>query len=585
MMGPRGSRVRYLFGDSSESDLDYNFLAFLREAIDCAVVMLEAELTLGENVERRRDQEQETAGMIRAVEELGKEAAMVVEPVAKQQSRAPVGRCAAAIANAIREAVARESAQAKSALAATREEVDQDDHKARLRAQGMLEKLVRGHDLPGAEKQYEIVWAGVTPKATLRQKTAFGLEAVVVMDVPAGSLLASDLRVERIDTTVEVHTHEAGGWLKKSEKLVGHRLGRYQVIGISIHGDIITVKLRTTPEPSAGLIITAQGKNISIEGTGNNSGKQFSIEDSDRAGVHQLVDHLAKALRGLEQRSALLSAELDGKPLEQHAHPKLIAERLIAAMAPTVQKIIKHGRSPGELVLRRQLADDRREELFVSIAELVAKVDVLPKHARAPFAPLQLGIDIDDQPVERKRDTKPPEVRLMEPKKKDTKPPEPVRMDVKPLDLVVYDAKPSDWKLSEAKLDDIDEYELKLSNGTPDAAIERPVKPTDTKPYEASGRSPSGKTVPPPAMPERKVTPTWPPPASAGEERKKSPSSASVASAIAPAPAREKPKTVPPPAALRPAADTSQPILVVKPVGSAPAKPDKDDADDTASPK
>src|SRR5262252_7056425 len=92
--------LRYLFGDSTESELEFDYLAFLREVIDCAVVMAECEVTLGVTVEDRRARELETAAVIAAVEELGKRATQVVSPPAGDPATTPVGRCAAAIATA-----------------------------------------------------------------------------------------------------------------------------------------------------------------------------------------------------------------------------------------------------------------------------------------------------------------------------------------------------------------------------------------------------------------------------------------------------------------------------------------------------
>src|SRR5262245_4903090 len=121
--------------------------------MDCAVVLLEAELTLDANIKRRRTREQAIAGLIRAVEELGSEASAVVDPVAKEQANKPVGRCAAAIASAVRDAVSRESALVRGELAEIRDEIDREDQEARTRARVVLEKLLRAHDLPGATKE------------------------------------------------------------------------------------------------------------------------------------------------------------------------------------------------------------------------------------------------------------------------------------------------------------------------------------------------------------------------------------------------------------------------------------------------
>ena len=383
--------MKYLLGDSTDSDLEFNYLTFLKEVVDCAVVLLEAEGTLVANVERRNARAAESAGQIRAVEELGKDAASLVDPIAKEQPKLPAGRCAAAIAKAIKDAVDAETRAAKAALEGARAEVDREDEQVRARAKGVLEKLLRAHDLPGVEEELDAQWTTSGVKAKVRQRASIGVEAVLALEASGSSLLAADLRVERIAESVEVHTRERGGLLKKSDKLVAQKLGKFQVVGVTSNAKHVAVQLRG-PDANAGTLTITVPRTGEIAVDGGGGGKEFVVEERDRAGLKQLADKLDAALHELEdQRTALVELALDGKPFAEHGHPRVLAERLIVAIAPTVQKIAKHSRSPGELVLRRQIADDRREEMFIPISDLTKRIDTLPAPARATFAPLALG--------------------------------------------------------------------------------------------------------------------------------------------------------------------------------------------------
>lgn len=386
--------MRYLFGDSTESELEFDYLAFLREVIDCAVVMAECEVTLAVTVEDRRARELETAAVVAAVEDLGRRAAQVVGPPASDQASTPVGRCAAAIAAAIREAVDKESMQARAALAAECEEMDRQDQRQRGRARNVLEKLLRAHDLPGAEKTLEVVWSASGTRATLRERTGFGVEAVILLEIPPSSVLGIDLRVDKLAEGVEIQTHETAGWLKKSDKVVPHKLGRYQVANVLVGNDATIVRLRGGLEANAmGFVITSRRTgDLSVEPSGGGAGREVAIDERSRAGLRLLVERLEAAVRALaDNRGGLLAVEIDGIPIAEHGHPRVFAERLIAAVAPTVQQIAQRSRSPGELVLRRPLGDNRREEIFISTADLWKRLDGLPLHARELFAPLQLG--------------------------------------------------------------------------------------------------------------------------------------------------------------------------------------------------
>ena len=57
-------------------------------------------------------------------------------------------------------------------------------------------------------------------------------------------------------------------------------------------------------------------------------------------------------------------------------------------MAPIVQEIAARSQSPDELVLRRLLSGDRREEIFMSKSELKAKLEPLVNGSRSLFDPL-----------------------------------------------------------------------------------------------------------------------------------------------------------------------------------------------------
>src|SRR3954468_20763438 len=99
--------MNYLFGDSVESNITFDFLALLREVIDSAVVIAESELSLASTIERRGIREMETAALIDAIDDLGQRTVELVGPVAKDQASTPVGRCASSIASAIKGAVER----------------------------------------------------------------------------------------------------------------------------------------------------------------------------------------------------------------------------------------------------------------------------------------------------------------------------------------------------------------------------------------------------------------------------------------------------------------------------------------------
>ena len=122
----------------------------------------------------------------------------------------------------------------------------------------------------------------------------------------------------------------------------------------------------------------------------NGAGEQpFDVDDEDARKLLALHGKLAKGASELAgHRRRVVDAKVDGEAIRTHAKPTLLPERLIAKMAPVVQEIAARSHSPGELILRRLLAGDRREEIFLSKAELKQKLDPLNDANRGLFDPL-----------------------------------------------------------------------------------------------------------------------------------------------------------------------------------------------------
>src|SRR5207248_198594 len=117
----------------------------------------------------------------------------------------------------------------------------------------------------------------------------------------------------------------------------------------------------------------------------------IEIKSTEFAKFLALWDTLSAGTADLARaRRALLQATLDGKPMKDHDKPSLLLERIVATMAPIVQEVARRSPSPNELVLKRLVGDDRREEIFLSKDELRKKLDVLPPALLRAMEPLGL---------------------------------------------------------------------------------------------------------------------------------------------------------------------------------------------------
>jgi hypothetical protein len=218
------------------------------------------------------------------------------------------------------------------------------------------------------------------------------------VEIPPAHLFGHVLRIDRVTERLEIAAPDAGGWLHKEVKLRPQRLEKMHVADLAIGINESTMKLRANPDGTGGgfdIIIRAEAPRVKATRIGDSqevAGPPFDLNNGDAGKVVALYDKLERAAVELtKSRKALAQVSLDNHALRDHENPAILVERLVTAMAPVVQEVAWRSRSATELVLKRLLADDRREEIFVAKAELTKKFDSLPANLRKVFDPLGLS--------------------------------------------------------------------------------------------------------------------------------------------------------------------------------------------------
>jgi hypothetical protein len=390
--------MTWLYGDSSKSALDVNYIDFLRHAIDFAVEVLLAEEQIAAGREQRYRLESEAEEDLVRLEALG--AAVALAAVAGgADDDSPVARCAAAMRRSAAAALKSEVSSVNSTLADQVHRIDARAARERERCVKALESLLLRYDLPETRTATQLEGAAAGPYvAKLSGATSYGLETVLELEVPAANPFAHEVRVDRFMDALEIKVPEVGGWLRKQSRIVPHRLGRHRIARLQTSGADMSVELRVGADPHApgfGIAMTGHRPLVVLSPVvkdGDGKGAPFEPDADDTAKLLQFFERLTGAVAELaKSRRKLLEARVDGEPLASHPRPSLVIERLVAAVAPTVREIAKYSLSPSELVLRRLLAGDRREEVFVSKSELYGKLEALPAARRGLFDALELG--------------------------------------------------------------------------------------------------------------------------------------------------------------------------------------------------
>jgi hypothetical protein len=389
----------YLYGDSTASPLQIDYLDFLDDALDFSVAVLSGVDRLRQARERLRTVSIESDAHIAALDRLIAPVAQALDP-ALGGPDSPVTRCAADIVRMSGELVKAEIARVTAGLSNQGAQLDSLLLRERAGWQAALGKLLVKHDLPGTVATLHLRAQGeLRYLAELDMSTAFGLRAVMALEIPQNHTFAQLLRVERLVERLDVQAPELGGWIRKEVTLQQQRLARHYIVEIEGLLRETVIKLRQTPQPGSpgfDIVVRTEAPRVQLIRQGEGPGQpESAYQVTDEGDQQRLLAFTQQVMQEVIElaglRGRLVQARFDDAPLAELETTLPLVERLVAVMAPTVQEIAQRSQNPAELVLRRQVGGNRREEIFLSRADLLRKLAVLPDDLQQLFAPFGLG--------------------------------------------------------------------------------------------------------------------------------------------------------------------------------------------------
>jgi len=389
--------MSYLFGDSTPSTLEIDYIQFLRDAFDCCLDILRADERIAQGKVQLEALEKAAAVNLEHVQKVAALVPKAFDGAPLGEPESPAARCASAILRSAAALAAATVADVKGSVEVAASKGAADAAEERRACAEALERLLIKHDLPGMKSELQVVFVGAGHYVGRAQiSTGFGVSGTLELEVPRDHLFERVVRLDRLAERLDVQAPELGGWLHKEIKLRPQHLERHHVLGLSIGAAGDTIRLRTGADGSgSGFDVifgaTAGGvRLLRVDEQNKRDDEPFIVEsNTDVAKLQMMREKLVAAANVLTRhRRGLADVKIDGEPLANHPTPSLLAERLVAAMAPTVQEIASRSQSPGELVLRRLIGEARREEIFLPKQELVSKLDGLSAPNRTLFDPL-----------------------------------------------------------------------------------------------------------------------------------------------------------------------------------------------------
>jgi len=448
--------MRYLFGDSSDSPFKANVLEFVRDAIDFSVYVLEADARIRVLCERIEALQRKAAEDIDELERFESGLLDAIAAVPKR-SGSPLVLCSEQMTSSCRQ-VARASISAvRARVAADIAQLEAEESAERDGCVKALAALVGPHEPPDSSAVlhlqlrdgggYDGVWAG--------DSKALGLSWKLALGFPDGHSFGQTVRVERFAPGLVIHAPELTGWIRKEIKNRPQQIARYVINDVATEGSTIGIRVCVEPKSDAGFDIDCKldAGHVSATRLGSGNGQtagEFEVVESD---VPKLVDMSKSIHASLGQLTRLhltkaLVGDVEFRGLSSYVP---FVERVIDQLAPIIREIALHSFDPNELVLRSQLADNRREEIFVSRKTLRDKYAHLPAAHAQLFAPLALDSSLS-------RSVMPPalaSVAERDPRSelpRSQRPPPPLQ----PAATVAIPAAPAELHLEELALEDDD---------------------------------------------------------------------------------------------------------------------------------
>lgn len=381
----------YRYGDGSPFPLDENFIETLTTAVETCtnafIPLTELDARRAKAKELRREGDAESAKLSELEKNLTAALGAQLAPSPKP--------------NLTQQVAQKLSATIKQTIADTKKQID--TRVAQMEAQALpktsadavvkaLRPFFDEHQLPKAAWIMSWDVRGAEPHADAVATAGKITAAFTLTPDP----YRGPIRVEQLAEGVIVHMMKKGVFGKAKPAPVD--LAKYVMVAFERTGLEHTVTLKENAnKASAGLRFSVGDKGatwVTITAAGDSEGEPNDLDPEDVGPVRNLAERAASALKDLIVRRQLVDLSLSGTAIADLDDPRTVPLELLAQLTPLARSIRDKSRMSGELVLKRDIGDGRREELFVPRATLAQQFARLPFEYRKPFE--DMGISAEE---------------------------------------------------------------------------------------------------------------------------------------------------------------------------------------------
>lgn len=383
----------YRFGDGTPFPLAENFIETIVAAVDSCVAIFQRDAEAEAREERQRLTRRAAEDEMKRLDALKVLIETAVTPLLVKKDRP--GRASQVAAQKIFEAANQIIRQSRLGIARRRDTVSMEvvppPDDAVVTA---LEGFFRNHALPRTE--WRLRWSvdGGKVAAEVGAQATRELDLSFDVAIPADSEWNHPMSVSAL-----LHGMPIPSVVELRGKRRAMNLDTFAVTEVNVAPGRVALVLReSSKKASAGLHIVMPHSSdtaplvVALDKHDQPKSQPFCLDEHGSAGIHALWAAIEARIPALlAARSALVSARLGGQEVGELAHPAVLAEAILMALAPLLREMRMRSMVPGELILKRDLGGDRREEMFVPRRVLLQKIASLPPRYRQVFEAVGLS--------------------------------------------------------------------------------------------------------------------------------------------------------------------------------------------------
>jgi hypothetical protein len=376
-----------VYGDSTPFPYAVDYVAIVRSVVVCAVALMKAQYVIDCS---RTDERMARERLLRLRGELQ----TMTEAVRGAISAAPASRlpeanaCAEHLAAMAMAATLVEAKHGQDRLDEASARAEASMASARREAAVALGHMLARHDLPGTSYGFRVFAAGDGYGAEALATLPCGVRATFDASLPEGHPWRSLRKVADVRQGVTVTVPQRTGVFAKRVASLPLSLDSLTILGASLDGSRAALLLgkseRAGTAHSFDVDFSSGAPRVTWHDADESMSLELSADDVPRIiGLLHAVQEATRAL--VSRRGTMTDATVNGAPFVE-AEPSEACVRLVSLVAPVARELARRSGAAGELVLRRNVGAGRRDEVFVTTAELLEHIETLPPPSREVFA-------------------------------------------------------------------------------------------------------------------------------------------------------------------------------------------------------